>query len=83
MRGRRIIDKKVVVYSTPTALTAKGQRITSTVREFPTWATLWLMTKIKPRECLEKSGQMSVSVITVDDEIVIGFNQALLDKLLP
>ncbi len=31
---------------------------------------------------IKKSGQMSVPVITVDDEMVIGFNQPQLDKLL-
>jgi glutaredoxin len=36
----------------------------------------------KAKEMIEKSGQMGVPVILVDDEIVVGFNQALLDKLL-
>jgi len=31
---------------------------------------------------IEKSGQMGVPVIIVDGQIVVGFNQALLDKLL-
>ena len=35
------------------------------------------------REMIEKSKQMSVPVIIVDDkDIVIGFNQAKLDELL-
>ena len=36
----------------------------------------------KVKEMIEKSGQMGVPVITVDGEVVVGFNQALLDKLL-
>ena len=35
------------------------------------------------KEMIEKSKQMSVPVILVDDSIVVGFNQAKLDELLP
>ncbi len=38
--------------------------------------------KEKAREMIQKSKQMGVPVITVDDEVVVGFNQPLLDKLL-
>jgi hypothetical protein len=31
---------------------------------------------------IQKSGQMGVPVITIDENIVIGFNQTLLDKFL-
>jgi glutaredoxin len=31
---------------------------------------------------MRKTKQMSVPVIVIDDEIVLGFDQALLDKLL-
>jgi glutaredoxin len=31
---------------------------------------------------IQKSGQMGVPVILVDEQVVIGFNQAMLDKLL-
>ena len=36
----------------------------------------------KATEMIQKSKQMSVPVIIIDDEIVVGFNQAKLDKLL-
>jgi len=36
----------------------------------------------KAQEMIKKSGQMGVPVITIDNEIVVGFNQTLLDKLL-
>jgi len=36
----------------------------------------------KAREMIEKTGQMGVPVITVDDDIIIGFNQGRLDKAL-
>jgi len=38
--------------------------------------------KEKAREMVQKSKQMGVPVITVDENIVIGFNQPQLDKLL-
>ena len=36
----------------------------------------------KVKEMVEKSGQMGVPVIIVDDNVIIGFNQAKLDELL-
>ena len=40
------------------------------------------MDREKAREMVQKSRQMGVPVITVDDNIVIGFNQPQLEKLL-
>ena len=34
------------------------------------------------REMIEKSKQMGVPVIIIDDEIVVGFDQAKLDELI-
>jgi glutaredoxin len=31
---------------------------------------------------IQKSGQMSVPVIIIDNEIVVGFNQAKIDQVL-
>ena len=36
----------------------------------------------KAKEMIQKSGQMAVPVIVIDDEIVVGFNQAKLDEML-
>lgn len=36
----------------------------------------------KAKEMMQKSGQMVVPVITINGEVVVGFNQTLLDKLL-
>jgi len=36
----------------------------------------------KAMEMVQKSGQMGVPVIIIDDDIVVGFNQNLIDKLL-
>ena len=31
---------------------------------------------------IQKSGQMGVPVILVDEQVIVGFNQTMLDKLL-
>jgi glutaredoxin len=31
---------------------------------------------------IQKSGQMGVPVITINDQIIVGFNQARIDELL-
>jgi len=36
----------------------------------------------KRQEMIEKSGQMGVPVITVDNEIIVGFNKPKLQELL-
>ncbi len=36
----------------------------------------------KAKEMIQKSGQMGVPVITVDGEVVVGFDQSRLDKVL-
>ena len=36
----------------------------------------------KAKEMIQKSGQMGVPVITIDGEVVVGFNQSLLDGML-
>ncbi len=38
--------------------------------------------KEKVKEMIQKSGQMGVPVIIIDGEVLVGFNQAKLDKLL-
>ena len=34
------------------------------------------------KEMIQKSGQMGVPVIVIDNEVVVGFNQAKLDQVL-
>ena len=38
--------------------------------------------RAKAQEMVQKSRQMGVPVITIDNDLVIGFNQSQLDKLL-
>jgi len=75
-------DKKITIYSTPTCpyckrakdyLTQKGITFTDyNVGE----------DREKAKEMIQKSKQMGVPVIVVDDEVIVGFNQAKLDSLL-
>ena len=38
--------------------------------------------RAKAQEMVQKSRQMGVPVITIDNDLVVGFNQGQLDKLL-
>ena len=75
-------DKKVIIYTTnicPWCIKAKEffkeHKILykeKNVQEDPKLAN----------ELLEKSGQMSVPVITIDDSVIIGFNKERIKKAL-
>ena len=75
-------DKKVVIYSTPTWPWCKR------VKEYLSQKSISYQEKDvaadrdAAREMIEKSKQMGVPVIIIDDEIVVGFDQAKLDELL-
>lgn len=75
------MDKKVVIYSTPTCHFCqmskeffKEHDIAFTDYDVSTDAD-------KRQEMIEKSGQMGVPVIFVDDEMMIGFDKDKLAKL--
>ena len=74
--------KNVTVYSTPTCpycvrvkeyLTKKGV----VYRDLNV-----AVDRVAAHEMVQKSGQMGVPVIAVDDKVVIGFNQRELERLL-
>jgi len=75
-------DKKVVIYSTPTCPYCKRAKDYLSRKGISYTDIDVAQDKEKAKEMVQKSGQMSVPVITIDDEIVVGFNQVLLDKLL-
>ncbi len=75
-------DKKVVIYSTPTCPYCKRAKEYLSRKGISYTDIDVAQDKEKAREMTQKSGQMSVPVIIIDDEIVVGFNQTLLDKLL-
>jgi len=77
-----MVDKKVVVYSTPTCPYCKRAKDYLSRKGIPYGDYNVAQDRDKAKEMIQKSGQMGVPVITIDDEVVVGFNQTLLDKLL-
>ena len=75
-------DKKVVTYSTPTCPYCKRAKEYLSQKGISYTDIDVAQDREKAREMAEKSGQMSVPVIIIDGEIVVGFNQGQLDKLL-
>ena len=75
-------DKKVVVYSTPTCPYCKRVKDYLSRKGIAYVDYNVAQDRDKAKEMIQKSGQMGVPVITIDDEVVVGFNQTLLDKLL-
>ncbi|MFQ3550361.1 MAG: glutaredoxin domain-containing protein [Armatimonadota bacterium] len=75
-------ESKVTIYSTPTCPHCKHAKeyLKEKGIEFTDYN---VATDLEARKAMmDKSGQMGVPVIMVDDEIVVGFNRARLDQLL-
>ena len=75
-------DKKVVIYSTPTCPYCKRAKEYLSRKGISYTDIDVAQDREKAKEMTQKSGQMSVPVIIIDGEIVVGFDQAQLDKLL-
>jgi len=75
-------DKKVFIYSTPTCPHCKRAKDYLTQKGVPFTEYNVATDREKAREMIEKTGQMGVPVILVDEEAIVGFNQGKLDELL-
>ncbi len=76
-------DRKVVIYSTPTCPYCKRAKDYLSRKGIAYTDINVAQDREKAKEMIQKSGQMGVPVIIIgDNEIVVGFNQSLLDKLL-
>lgn len=75
-------DKKVVVYSMPTCPYCKRLKHYLDQKGISYVEHNVAEDKKAAQEMMRKTKQMGVPVIVVDDEIVVGFDQTLLDKLL-
>ena len=75
-------DKQVVVYSTPTCPYCKRAKDYLSRKGIPYIERNVAMDRDAAKEMIKKSGQMGVPVILINGEIIIGFNQTQLDKLL-
>ncbi len=75
-------DKKVVIYSTPTCPYCKNAKEYFSQKGISYVDYDVAGDRDKAKEMIQKSGQMGVPVIMIDDEIVVGFNQSKEDELL-
>ena len=75
-------DKNVVVYSTPTCPYCKKAKEYLSQKGISFVDHNVAQDRDAAKEMIQKSEQMSVPVITINGEVVIGFNQTQVDKLL-
>ena len=75
-------DKMVVIYTTPTCPYCHRAKEYLSRKGISYVEYNVAQDRDKAKEMIEKSKQMGVPVITIDDEVVVGFNQAKLDELL-
>ena len=75
-------DRKVVIYSTPTCPYCKRAKDYLSRKGIPHIDINVAEDRGKAKEMIQKSGQMGVPVITINGEVLVGFNQTLLDRLL-
>ena len=75
-------DKQVVIYSTPTCPYCKRAKEYLSRKGIPYIERNVAMDRDAAKEMIKKSGQMGVPVILVNGEVIIGFSQTQLDKLL-
>ena len=75
-------EKKVVIYTTPTWPICHRAKEYLSRKGVPFVERSVAKDREIIKEMIQKSGQMSVPVIIVDDEVMVGFKQDKLDKLL-
>lgn len=76
------MDKKVIIYSTPTCHFCHGAKEFLTTKGIPFTDYNVAEDIEKRKEMIDKTGQMGVPVIRVGDETIIGFDQAKLSLAL-
>ena len=75
-------DTKLVIYSTPTCPYCKRAKDYLSRKGISYAEHNVAADRNAAREMVKKSGQLGVPVIIIDHEVIIGFNQAQLNKLL-
>lgn len=75
-------DAKVFIYSTPTC--PYCIKVKDYLKEKGIEYTDYNVAtdQAKAKEMIEKSGQMGVPVVIINDEIIVGFDQMKMDELL-
>ena len=77
------MGKKIKVYSTPTCPFCQRAKAFLKERGVEFEVIDLGVDRDKVEEMVKISGQMSVPVIVIGDEVVVGFDQAKLERLLP
>lgn len=75
-------DKEVVIYSTPTCPYCKRAKEYLSRQGISYTEHNVAIDREAAKEMVKRSGQMGVPVILVDEEVIVGFNQTRIDKLL-
>jgi glutaredoxin 3 len=76
------MDKPVTIYSTPTCHFCHAAKDFFAANSVP-FIDINVATDLDRRkEMIEKSGQMGVPVITIGEDVVVGFDQRKLKELL-
>jgi len=75
-------DKSVIIYSAPTCPYCKRAKEYLSQKGISYTDYDVASDRDKAKEMIQKSGQIGVPVILVDDQLVAGFNQSKLDELL-
>jgi glutaredoxin-like YruB-family protein len=74
--------KKVEIYSTPTCVYCNASKEFFKQNNVEYTEHNVATDLAKRKEMIEKSGQMGVPVIMIDNELVVGFDKARLSELL-
>ncbi len=80
--NKQATQKQVVIYSTPTCTYCNAAKNFFTQHGIAYIDYDVSADQEKAREMVERSGQMGVPVIFIDDEMVIGFDEPRLRELL-
>ncbi|MFZ3020286.1 MAG: glutaredoxin domain-containing protein [Minisyncoccia bacterium] len=74
--------KKVVIYSTPNCTYCNMAKDFFAANNVAYETIDVASDPVRRQEMIEKSGQMGVPVILIDDEMIVGFNKRMLATLL-
>lgn len=77
------MDKQVTIYSTPTCHFCQMTKEFLKERNVPYTEHNVASDLERRQEMIQKSGQMGVPVVLVDDEIIVGFDKQKLESLFP
>jgi glutaredoxin-like YruB-family protein len=76
------MEKKITIYSTPTCHFCQMTKTFLAEHNIPYTDYNVAEDAAKRQEMIERSGQMGVPVIFVDDDMIIGFDKEHLEMLL-